>query len=125
MLIEAAQNETSQTLDETCYTSTTEYIQPARREDLIEPRVAAVELIEDFKRLAKALSPRDLSTQDDLVQEMCLAALDCTAPNKRSYYTWLAGWRAKDYLRWWLTPMVQGEPEPESDSEFDEEPSAA
>lgn len=74
-------------------------------EPLVEPRAAAVELLGEFKYIAAALSPRDKSTQDDLVQEMCLAALECAQPNRLSYYLWLAGWRAKDYLRWWLTPM--------------------
>ena len=81
----------------------------AHPESLLDPRAAAVDLLDDFQRLAAALSPRDSSTQDDLVQEMCLAALECTQPNQRSYYLWLAGWRAKDYLRWWLTPMKRNE----------------
>lgn len=78
-------------------------------EPLIAPRVAAIEMRDEFERLAFALSPLDKAMQDDLVQEMCLAALECTKSNRRSYFSWLAGWRAKDYLRWWFLPLNRQE----------------
>ena len=52
-----------------------------------------------------------LEAAANTLQEMCLAALQCSHSNERSYYLWLAGWRAKDYLRWWLTPMKRTEQE--------------
>ncbi len=74
----------------------------ARRSgELLEPRAAAVELIEQFTRIARALSPRDPSTQDDLVQEMCLAALECSSANTRAFFLSLGAWRAKDFLLRW------------------------
>ncbi len=76
---------------------------------LIEPREAAIAMRDEFERLASALSPLDAATQDDLVQEMCLAALECSQASRRSYFSWLAGWRAKDYLRWWFLPMKRQE----------------
>ncbi|MEI6235362.1 MAG: hypothetical protein WCT04_20080 [Planctomycetota bacterium] len=85
--------------------------------DLLEPTVAAVDLIDDFKRLASALRPRDPSTQDDLVQVMCQAALECSNSNERSYYMWLAGWRAKDYLRWWTATLTRQDAEREPEIE--------
>ena len=90
-------------------------------EAVLEPRKAAVELLNEFRRLAAALSPRDRSTQDDLLQEMCLAALECSQPNQRSYYLWLAGWRAKDYLRWWLTPIKRDRKDGSTSRKLDEE----
>ena len=46
--------------------------QPCRplRPGLLEPHVAAVKLLPDFRALARQLAPHDRSTQDDLVQEM-------------------------------------------------------
>ena len=71
-------------------------------EPMLAPRAAAVELREDFTRLAVALSPKDRSTRDDLVQEMCLAVLLCRDDQTRSFYISAALWRARDYLRWWV-----------------------
>ena len=116
MLTDTILNQSVNTLEAILYTPASAGLPGSRRfasperqaldgDDLIEPRAAAVELLPDFKRIAAALSPRDVSTQDDLVQEMCLAALDCKHANRLTYYKWLAGWRAKDYLRWWLSPM--------------------
>lgn len=115
MILQEIRTETTESVAETMYSSLDLPANtPARSvragiapedEALLEPRMAAVELLTEFKRLATALSPHDRSTQDDLLQEMCLAALECSQPNQRSYYLWLAGWRAKDYLRWWLTPI--------------------
>lgn len=73
--------------------------------ELIYPRVAAVELLPDFRALAKQMAPRDPSTQDDLVQEMALAALLLHEPQTRSTYRLLAVWRASNYLHWWRFPM--------------------
>jgi hypothetical protein len=75
-------------------------------EEMFEPRQAAVQLQSEYQRLAAVLSPADKSMQDDMVQEMSLAALQCTKPNSRKYYMYLAGWRARDYLRWWTTPIA-------------------
>jgi|GEM_PF-4573151 len=71
----------------------------------LEPRAASVELQSEFQRMARLISPKDRSTQDDLVQEMTLAALECGKPNTRSYYLQLGVSRALNYLRWWTRPM--------------------
>ena len=65
------------------------------------PRVAAVEMANEFRSIARQLCPRDPSTQDDLVQEMALAVMLCREPQSRSTYRLCATWRAMDYIRWW------------------------
>jgi len=100
-------DDTTVTVDETTYVSSTD---SPKTEVMIEPRLAAVELIGVFKRIAAALSPTDRSTQEDLVQEMCLAMLECSKPREKRLLIQLAIWRAKDYLRWWLTPMTKQVP---------------
>ena len=73
-----------------------------QNEPMLAPRAAAIELREDFTRLAAALSPRDHSTRDDLVQEMCLSALLCADDHTKSFFVSAALWRAKNYLKWWI-----------------------
>ena len=94
---------------------------PARRtgrlkykgDELLHPRQAAVEMLDEFRSLARHLAPGDLSTQDDLVQEMAMSALLCRQPQHRSSYRLVAVWRALDYLRWWRLPVTEGKPETE------------
>ncbi|MCY3018224.1 MAG: hypothetical protein NTW87_04225 [Planctomycetota bacterium] len=77
------------------------------RMPLLEARAAAVELQDTFRLLARALRPGDNSTQDDLVQEMCLGALKCSdALHTRSYFLQLGVARALNYLRWWDEPLT-------------------
>lgn len=68
---------------------------------LLEPRVAAVELLPEFRRMAKRLARGDRSTQDDLVQEMALAALQIKTPQTRGTYLEWGSWHAAHYLEWW------------------------
>lgn len=79
----------------------------AGREGLLTPRAAAVELLHEFKLIACALWPDDRSTQDDLVQEMALGALQVRDEHEPGFYCRLGAWRARDYLRWWLIPMYK------------------
>ncbi len=88
----------------------------------LHPRQAAVELQPDFRSIARQLCPGDLSTQDDLVQEMSLAALLCREPQTRSMFRWLAGWRAVDYLRWWTLPLRMRTPGVDLDALEQESP---
>jgi len=67
----------------------------------IAPRVAAIELLETYRILAKALCPKDVHLQEDLMQEMALATLECTSPRTPSGFCVIAMWRAKDYLAQW------------------------
>lgn len=75
------------------------------RAPVLEPRAAAVDLQDAFRRLARALRPGDASTQDDLAQEMSLAALECAKPHTESYFLQLGVSRALNYLRWWDEPL--------------------
>jgi hypothetical protein len=79
----------------------------AERAGLLTPGAAAVELLHEFKLIACALWPEDRSTQDDLVQEMALAALQVSDEHEPGFYCRLGAWRARDYLRWWLIPMYK------------------
>jgi hypothetical protein len=79
---------------------------PENRTTLLMPRQAAVELQDTFRWLARALRPGDKSTQDDLVQEMSLGALNCGEPHTRSYFLQRGVSRAVDYLRWWDEPLT-------------------
>lgn len=79
----------------------------AERAGLLTPCAAAVELLHEFKLIACALWPEDRSTQDDLVQEMALAALQVSDEHEPGFYCKLGAWRARDYLRWWLIPMYK------------------
>jgi hypothetical protein len=89
----------------------------ADAERLIYPRVAALEMQDDFLSIARQLAPRDPSTQDDLVQEMALAVILSDQPQTRSAFRLLAGWRASDYLRWWRNlPPDPGEKKPGDDA---------
>jgi hypothetical protein len=82
--------------------------QPGTNErELIEPRVAAVKLLRDFRKLAREMAPDDWSTQDDLVQEMALAALKLRKPQRRMAYINLGYWHALDYLKWWYGPSFR------------------
>lgn len=67
----------------------------------IAPRVAAIELLETYRILAKALCPKDVHLQEDLMQEMALATLECASPRTPSGFCVIAMWRARDYLRQW------------------------
>ncbi|HYG77808.1 MAG TPA: hypothetical protein VEK08_22570 [Planctomycetota bacterium] len=73
----------------------------------LHPRDAAVELLHEFTVIARAMWPQDKSIQDDLVQEMALAAIHCREPHTPSFYCSLGAWRARDYLRWWLIPIYK------------------
>ena len=73
--------------------------------ELLEPRDAAVKLLDRFRRFARLLTPGDKSTQDDLTQEMALGALRCKLPHTRSYFVQLGVGRALNYLRWWEQPL--------------------
>jgi hypothetical protein len=75
--------------------------------ELLEPRVAAVELLPAFRCLARRLAPDDRSTQDDLAQEMALGALTLSKPQAREMYLILGSWRATNYLEWWRGPMFK------------------
>jgi len=83
------------------------------RDGMLSPREAAVQLLHEFTVIARAMWPQDKSTQDDLVQEMAHAALRCREPNTPSFYCSLGAWRARDYLRWWLLPMLRATGETE------------
>lgn len=81
----------------------------AKDEPRMAPRVAAVGLLDDFKRLARALCPTDRSTRDDLVQEMCLSTLECKREHTVSFYRSKALWAAKAWLRWWILEIEMRE----------------
>jgi len=83
---------------------------------MLLPRVAALEMQDEFRTLARQIAPRDKSTQDDLVQEMALACILAPEAKSRSCFRLLAVWRAKDYLRWWHTRRLL-----EAEKEEDEE----
>jgi hypothetical protein len=80
---------------------------PLAGPDLFYPNVAAVELLPEFRSLARQMAPGDKSTQDDLVQEMALAALLVREPQTVSTYRFVACWRAYKYLRWWRRRMLK------------------
>lgn len=63
---------------------------------------AAVHMQVEFRHTARKMRPRDRHTQDDLVQEMSKALVECTEPNSLCYFRHLATSRAKDYLRNWF-----------------------
>jgi len=67
----------------------------------IEPRVAAVELLSTFRVLARGLCPKDRHLQEDLMQEMALATLQCATARTASSFCVVALWRAKNYLHAW------------------------
>lgn len=67
----------------------------------IEPRVAAVELLPTFRVLARGLCPKDRHLQEDLMQEMALATLQCATARSASSFCVVALWRAKNYLEAW------------------------
>lgn len=67
----------------------------------LEPQAAAVSLLETYRILAKALCPKDVHLQEDLMQEMALATLECREPRTPSGFCVVALWRARDYLRQW------------------------
>ena len=67
----------------------------------MEPRVAAVQLLEVFRVLAKGLCPRDRHLQEVLMQEMALGVLQCGSARTAAGYCVIAMWRARDYLRQW------------------------
>ncbi|MCZ7646913.1 MAG: hypothetical protein M5U26_16765 [Planctomycetota bacterium] len=66
---------------------------------LLEPREAAVRLLGDFRRIAAKLAPRDRALQDDLAQEMALAALQAPCAHRAAFFRGLGAWRARDHLR--------------------------
>ncbi|HEY3323163.1 MAG TPA: hypothetical protein VGP72_22105 [Planctomycetota bacterium] len=90
--------------------------------ELLYPRQAAVEMLNEFRSIARQLAPKDRSTQDDLVQEMAMAALLLRQPQTRSTFRFIAAWHAQNYLVWWYRPMRKSkqkddfaeEPEPTS-----------
>lgn len=82
----------------------------AKDEPRMAPRVAAVDLLDDFKRLARALCPtEDRATRDDLVQEMCLATVRCRRERTASFFISKAMWAAKAWLRWWILEIEMRE----------------
>jgi len=68
--------------------------------DLIEPAVAAVRYQFSFGWMARRLRPEDLALQDDLIQEMSLAVLQCEKPATRKYFLDRALSRAINYLEY-------------------------
>src|SRR5262249_11767394 len=70
-------------------------------ENVVDPNVAAVDLLETFRLLARTLCRHDRFLQDDLVQEMALATLESSEPRTVSSYCVTAVWRAQNYLRLW------------------------
>jgi hypothetical protein len=69
-------------------------------EQRFEPQLAAVELQKHFACEAKRLRPRDLDTQEDLIQEMSHLILRCPAAMTLAYFKTAARLRAINYLRY-------------------------
>lgn len=68
-------------------------------EEKLHPAEAAVALRKNFRQIAKKLAPKDRALQEDLAQEMALAALQCKRPAAGKFFCTLGEWRAKDFLR--------------------------
>lgn len=77
----------------------------AQEHQMLEPRDAAELLLCDFRLVALDLC-YDRTLQEDLVQEMALAALKISGPHTRAYYLQLGRWRAKTYLRRFGDPVL-------------------
>ena len=65
---------------------------------MLRPRRAAKELQSTFRNIARRLAPKKWEVQDDLVQEMSLAVLQCDQPATRSYFVHRAKSRAINHL---------------------------
>ncbi len=64
------------------------------------PADAAVRLQGKFRWLAARLATKNPHLQDDLVQEMSVAVLECSGDNTDSFYCVRAESRALDYLEY-------------------------
>ena len=67
-------------------------------QDAALPFEASVTLQGKFRWFAGRMAPKDPHMQDDLVQEMSLAVLECRGTNTMSLYCARAECRAKNYL---------------------------
>ena len=65
---------------------------------MLRPRRAAKKLQRAFRNIAWRLAPMKWDVQEDLVQEMSLAVLECEQPATRSYFLYRAKSRALNYL---------------------------
>ena len=67
---------------------------------MLRPRRAAKKLQRAFRNIAWRLAPMKWEVQEDLVQEMSLAVLECEQPATRSYFVHRAKSRALNYLEY-------------------------
>lgn len=94
IIVEQNRGQTS-ALNRYAYREKPDFVIPG---NLIKPRRAAIKLQGRFRRCARRLAENDRATQDDLVQEMCLAVLQCKEPANASFFMSRAKSRAYDYL---------------------------
>ena len=67
---------------------------------MLRPRRAAKKLQRAFRNIAWRLAPGKWEVQEDLIQEMSLAVLECDQPATRSYFVHRAKSRALNYLEY-------------------------